>query len=63
MSNIITTILQEAGDAGSFEQLIYQHKGLRNGIYTYKGCLTNEYLSQRFAIKYTSLDLLLTSTI
>ena len=63
ISNIITTILQQAGDTGSFEHLIYTHKGLRNGIYTYKGCLTNEYLSQRFGIKYTNLDLLLTSTI
>ncbi|MBK8954737.1 MAG: alanine dehydrogenase [Saprospiraceae bacterium] len=63
VSNIITTVLQEAGDTGSIEHLIYQHKGLRNGIYTYKGCLTNEYLSQRFGIKYTNLELLLTSTI
>ncbi|HEX5624982.1 MAG TPA: alanine dehydrogenase [Saprospiraceae bacterium] len=63
VSNIITTILQQAGDTGSFEQVIYAHRGLRNGIYTYKGCLTNEYLSHRFGIKYTNLDLLLTSTI
>lgn len=63
VSNIITTLIQQAGDAGSFEQLIYLHKGLRNGVYTYKGCLTNEYLSQHFGIKYTNLELLLTSTI
>lgn len=63
VSNIITTILQQAGDAGGFQHLIYEHKGLRNGIYTYKGCLTNEYLSRRFGIKYTNLDLLLASTI
>ncbi len=63
ISNIITSIIQQAGDTGSIEQVICQHKGLRNGIYTYKGCLTNEYMSQRFGIKYTSLDLLLTSTI
>lgn len=63
VSNIITTLIQQAGDTGSFEQLIYLHKGLRNGIYTYKGCLTNEYLSQHFGIKYTNLELLLTSTI
>lgn len=62
ISNIITTILQQAGDAGGIEHVIYSHKGLRNGIYTYKGCLTNEYLSQRFGIKYTNLELLLTAT-
>ncbi|HOJ91463.1 MAG TPA: alanine dehydrogenase [Saprospiraceae bacterium] len=63
ISNIITTFLQQAGDSGSIEKIIYDYKGLRNGIYTYKGCLTNEYLAQRFGIKYTNLDLLLTSGI
>jgi alanine dehydrogenase len=63
ISNIITPILQKAGDAGSIEEILYQYKGIRNGIYTYKGCLTNEYLSRRFGIRYTNLDLLLTSII
>ncbi|MDQ3143049.1 MAG: alanine dehydrogenase [Bacteroidota bacterium] len=61
VSNIITPIIQQAGEEGSIEQILFQHKGLRNGIYTYKGCLTNEYLSQRFSIRYTNLELLLTS--
>ncbi|HMS29252.1 MAG TPA: alanine dehydrogenase [Saprospiraceae bacterium] len=63
ISNILTSILQEAGDTGGIEPLIYNHKGLRNGIYTFKGCLTNEYLANRFQIKYTQLDLLITSII
>lgn len=63
ISNIITSFLQQAGDSGSIERILYDHKGLRNGIYTYKGCLTNEYLAQRFGIKYTNLDLMLTSGI
>jgi alanine dehydrogenase len=62
-SNILTPILLQAGDTGSFESLIYLHTGLRHGIYTYKGCLTNEYLARRFGINYTALDLLLTSSI
>ncbi len=37
--------------------------GMRHGIYTYKGYLTNEYLSKRFQIKYTDLDLLMTSSL
>ena len=63
ISNIITPILQKAGDTGSIEEILYQNKGLRNGIYTYKGCLTNEYLSKHLNLKYTNLDLLLTSTL
>lgn len=61
MSNTITPILLETGQAGSIDQLLYQNAGLRNGVYCYKGKLTNEYLSQRFNKKYTDLDLLLTS--
>lgn len=61
VSNIITPLLLRTGNSGSIESLLYQSKGIRNGCYTYKGCLTNEYLSRKFGIKYTSLDLLLTS--
>lgn len=63
ISNILTPILLQAGDTASIEQLLFTHLGLRHGIYTYKGCLTNEYLSRRFGIKYTDLDLLLTAHI
>lgn len=61
VSNILTPILLKAGDTGSIEHLFFTHQGLRHGVYTYKGCLTNEYLSKRFDIKYTNLDLLLTA--
>ncbi|MBK8602820.1 MAG: alanine dehydrogenase [Saprospiraceae bacterium] len=62
ISNIITPILAKAGSAGSIENVLFSHINLRNGVYTYKGCLTNLYLSTRFGIKYTDLDLLITST-
>ncbi len=63
VSNIITPLLLRAGSALNFESLLYQNKGIRHGVYVYKGCLTNEYLSRRFGMKYTSLDLLLTSNL
>lgn len=63
VSNILTPILLQAGETPSLERLFFDHLGLRHGIYTYKGCLTNEYLSQRFQIKYTDLDLLLTANL
>ena len=62
ISNILTPILMEAGHSLSIEHLLYTNFGIRHGVYMYKGCLTNEYLSKRFNIKYTSLDLLLPST-
>ena len=60
VSNIVTPIVLKAGNSISIENLLYKSRGIRNGCYTYKGCLTNEYLSERFGIKYTNLDLLLT---
>lgn len=62
-SNILTPLLLKAGLAGSLEKLLFNHIGLRNGVYMYKGCLTNEYLGTRFHIKSTDLDLLLTSNL
>ncbi len=61
VSNILTPMLLQAESAGSIERMIYQNKGFRHGVYVYKGSLTNHHLSQRFQLKYTDLDLLLTS--
>ncbi len=62
VSNILTPIIVKAGSTGSIEALIGSNIGLRHGVYTYKGCLTNEYLSERFQIKYTDLELLITTS-
>jgi len=62
VSNIITPLLLKMGSAHSMDQLLYDNKGIRHGCYAYKSCITNEYLSRRFGIKYTSLELLLTSS-
>ncbi len=63
VSNILTPILLKAEHTGSIERLIYDNLGLQHGVYTYKGCLTNEYLGEKFQIKTTNLDLLLTSNL
>ena len=63
VSNILTPILLQAGQSGGLEKHIFSHVGLRNGVYMYKGCLTNEYLGERFDIKSTDLDLLLISSL
>jgi alanine dehydrogenase len=60
ISNILTSILLRA-EAGGIIPLIIAHNGLRNGVYTYKGCLTNSYLGERFGLKATNLELLITS--
>jgi alanine dehydrogenase len=61
ISNILTPIIVEMGEAANLDKLLYEQAGLRNGCYTFKGHLTNEYLANRFAMKYTNLELILTS--
>lgn len=61
ISNILTSLLLRAEGPGGITALITAHPGLRNGVYTYKGCLTNAYLGERFHLKSTNLELLITS--
>jgi alanine dehydrogenase len=61
ISNVLTPLLIEAGADGGFENLIWHRIHLRNGIYLFRGALTNFYISQRFDLKYTDLNLLIAS--
>jgi alanine dehydrogenase len=61
ISNVLMPLLLEAGEDGGFERLVWHQIHLRNGIYMFKGALTNFYLSERFNLKYTDLNLLIAS--
>lgn len=61
ISNILTSLLLRAETSG-IEALITSHQGLRNGVYTFRGSLTNAYLGERFQLRSTDLDLLITSS-
>lgn len=61
ISNVLMPLLLEAGEEGGFERLIWHNIHLRSGIYMFKGALTNFYLSERFNLKYTDLNLLIAS--
>lgn len=61
ISNIITGTLIKFADFGGLEQLIRHNEGIRHGVYLYKGHMVNEYLGQKFEVKYNNIDLLLTS--
>jgi len=63
VSNILTPILMKLETAQGIESLLYQSPGLRNGVYAYKGCITNSYLGDKFDLKVTDLDLLITSVL
>lgn len=59
ISNVLMPIIQQCADRGGFEGLIQAKAGIRNGVYLYKGCVTNAPIAKRFNFKYTDLDLLL----
>lgn len=59
ISNVLMPLLLDAADGGGFDKLVWKKQGVREGIYLYNGALTNYYLSQRFKLKYTDLELLL----
>lgn len=58
LSNILSNLLIDAGEQGGVESYLWIEKGLRAGIYAYSGNLTNRYLSEKFSINFTNLDLI-----
>ncbi|WP_276132431.1 alanine dehydrogenase [Polluticoccus soli] len=59
ISNVLMPIVQQCADMGGVEGVIQAKSGIRNGVYLYKGCVTNAPIAKRFNLKYTDLDLLL----
>jgi alanine dehydrogenase len=54
ISNVLMPLLLEAGEDGGFEHMVWHQIHLRSGIYMF-------YLSERFNLKYTDLNLLIAS--
>lgn len=61
ISNVLMPLLLTIGDEGGLEKLVWHQLNIRNGVYLFKGSLTNFHLSQRFNLKYTDLNLLIAS--
>lgn len=59
ISNVLMPIMLDSAEAGGVEGIIQAKSGIRNGVYIYKGCITNAPIAKRFNFKYTDLDLLL----
>lgn len=59
LSNIFTPTILRAGEEGGIEEMIFAHKWFMNGVYTYKGSLTNEHVARKFGMKHKDLRLLM----
>jgi len=61
ISNVLMPLLLETGQDGGIDNIVWNKINVRSGIYLFKGSLTNFYLSERFDLKYTDLNLLIAS--
>lgn len=62
ISNVLMPLLIKISDAGGLGEMASQKVNFREGVYLYKGCLTDPYISEKFDLKYTDLNLLFTSS-
>lgn len=59
LSNVITPTIMDTGEFGGLEVMIKSYQGIQNGVYLYKGVLTNKYLAETFSLPYKDINLLL----
>lgn len=59
LSNVITPTILDTGEFGGLETMIKSYQGIQNGVYIYKGVLTNKYLAETFSLPYKDINLLL----
>ncbi|MBP7512792.1 MAG: alanine dehydrogenase [Bacteroidia bacterium] len=59
LSNILTPLLLRISESKNLADFLYANPEVRNGIYIYKGNLTNKHLGKRLSIYQKDIDLLL----
>jgi alanine dehydrogenase len=59
LNNIFVPLLLSMGREAGVDNLLKINEGLRNGVYIYKGMLTNKFLSDTYSIPYKDLNLLM----
>jgi len=61
ISNVLMPLLLDVSDEGGLDEMIWHKFNVREGVYLFKGSLTDFYISQKFDLKYTDLNLLIAS--
>lgn len=59
LSNIFAPILLQIGESGGIHNMIKEDVGLSNGVYIYKGILTNNMIGNRFNLPFKDIGLLM----
>ena len=63
LTNVLVPYLLEIGEAGSINEALWRHVGLRNGTYVYRRHLTKKSLSGLFGMSHRDIELLIASGI
>jgi len=59
LSNILSPIIMDMGNAGGLKPLLKEKRGVRQGMYIYNGILINDYIGSKFNIPSKDIDLLM----
>ncbi|HTO16224.1 MAG TPA: alanine dehydrogenase [Edaphocola sp.] len=63
ISNILMPLVLDMAENGGVDYLLKTKPGIRNGVYLYKGLVTNPHIAKRFGLKYTDLDLIISTIV
>ncbi len=59
LSNIFAQLLLKISDAGSIDNMIKEDSDFSNGVYIYRGILTNHFIGEKFSLPSKDIGLLL----
>ncbi len=61
LSNLLTPIILRIGDFGGLDNVISSDVGLRQGVFVYKGILTNKMVGRWFDLNFKEINLIIAS--
>ncbi len=59
LSNIFAPIMLQVAESGGIQQLIKENYGISQGVYVYRGILTNNHIGKKFNIPSKDIELLM----
>ncbi len=58
LSNIFTPLLLKTGNAGGIEEFIFANHWFLQGVYAYRGSITNRFVAKKFGFRFKDLSLI-----
>lgn len=63
ISNVLTPMLVEMAECGGLDRYIWMYPYARQGVYLYRGIVTNQAVAERFSYRYTDITLLISTAL